>query len=144
MIQYNFDALKLNYNLRITYLDKEILLINDDFKSAFRHTKYHLDVASVFAFIFFTIVNFDWICIWLYNQSSKYWLFRGSKYKIFVKGFKVKYNKGVKSEKDKKLTKFVIFIGDSLFAEIYQSLEIVMMASIEKHYLVFDFFKHRN
>ena len=39
------------WNLRITYPDEDILLFDDDVKGAFRHTKYHPDVASAFSFI---------------------------------------------------------------------------------------------
>ena len=39
------------WNLRITYPDEEILLMDDDVKGAFRHPKYHPDIAAIFAFI---------------------------------------------------------------------------------------------
>ena len=39
------------WNLRITYPTQDILLFDDDVKGAFRHTKYHPDVASAFSFI---------------------------------------------------------------------------------------------
>jgi len=39
------------YNFRISVPNDEILIYDDDVKSAFRHCKYHPDVASAFAFI---------------------------------------------------------------------------------------------
>ena len=39
------------WELRILYPNKDILLMDDDVKGAFRHSKYHPDIASVFAFI---------------------------------------------------------------------------------------------
>ena len=42
------------WNLRITYPKEDILLMDDDVKGAFRHSKYHPDIASVFAFIILT------------------------------------------------------------------------------------------
>jgi len=39
------------WNLRITYPHSDILLFDDDVKGAFRHSKYHPDIASDFAFI---------------------------------------------------------------------------------------------
>ena len=43
--------LEIIWNLRITYPDIDILLFDDDVKGAFRHSKYHPDVASAFSFI---------------------------------------------------------------------------------------------
>ena len=37
--------------MRISYPDEDILLMDDDVKSAFRYYKYHPDVAGVFVFI---------------------------------------------------------------------------------------------
>ena len=39
------------YNFRISYPDDEIVLMDDDVKGAFRHCKYHPDIATAFAFI---------------------------------------------------------------------------------------------
>ena len=39
------------WNLRITYPTTEILLFDNDVKSAFRQCKYHPDVALAFSFI---------------------------------------------------------------------------------------------
>ena len=39
------------WNLRISYPHTDILLFDDDVKGAFRHCKYHPDVASAFSFI---------------------------------------------------------------------------------------------
>ena len=39
------------YNFRLSYPDDEIVLMDDDVKGAFRHCKYHPDIASAFAFI---------------------------------------------------------------------------------------------
>ena len=39
------------WNLRITHPTKELLLFDDDVKGAFRHCKYHPDLASAFSFI---------------------------------------------------------------------------------------------
>ena len=48
----NFERhLESIWNLRITYPKSDILLFDDDVKGAFRHCKYHPDVASAFAFI---------------------------------------------------------------------------------------------
>ena len=38
------------WNLRLTHPNEEIYLFDDDAKGAFRHPKYHPDVASAFAF----------------------------------------------------------------------------------------------
>ena len=39
------------WNSRITHPSSDILLFDDDVKGAFRHCKYHPDVASAFSFI---------------------------------------------------------------------------------------------
>ena len=39
------------WNDKISYPDIDILLFDDDVKSAFRHCKYHPDIAAVFSFI---------------------------------------------------------------------------------------------
>ena len=38
------------WNLRISYPNEELYLFDDDVKGAFRHSKYHPDVAGTFAF----------------------------------------------------------------------------------------------
>lgn len=38
------------YNLRITYPTTEIYLWDDDVSGAFRHVKYHPDIATAFAY----------------------------------------------------------------------------------------------
>ena len=39
------------WNLRITHPVTDILLFDDDVKGAFRHNKYHPDIAAAFSFI---------------------------------------------------------------------------------------------
>ena len=38
------------WNSRISYPNKDLLLIDDDAKGAFRHTKYHPNIVSAFSF----------------------------------------------------------------------------------------------
>jgi len=40
------------WNLRISYHSEELYLFDDDVKGDFRHSKYHPDVAGIFAFYF--------------------------------------------------------------------------------------------
>ena len=42
------------WELRIIYPNEDILLMDDDVKGAFRHSKYHPDIAEVFSFIILT------------------------------------------------------------------------------------------
>ena len=44
------------WNLRLTHPNEEIYLFDDDAKGAFRHLKYHPDVASAFAFRIFSFL----------------------------------------------------------------------------------------
>ena len=39
------------WNSRINFPDKELYLFDDDVKGAFRHSKYHPDVAGAFSFV---------------------------------------------------------------------------------------------
>ena len=39
------------WNLRISHPNSDIYLFDDDVKGAFRHCKYHPDVASAFSFV---------------------------------------------------------------------------------------------
>ena len=61
------------HNFRITIPDSDILVYDDDVKSAFRHYKYHPDITAAFAFI---IQNLLWIPlggdIWLYSYPHQF------------------------------------------------------------------------
>ena len=39
-----------SWNSRISYPNKDLLLMEDDVKGVFRHTKYYLDIVSTFRF----------------------------------------------------------------------------------------------
>ena len=61
------------YNLRITYPLEEILLFDDDASGAFRHVKYHPDIAGAYAFIINGILYLPLGTVFGSNVSSHNW-----------------------------------------------------------------------
>ena len=52
--------LEVIWNSRISHPHSEILLFDDDVKGAFRHCKYHPDIATAFSFIIENFSLFLW------------------------------------------------------------------------------------
>ena len=157
------------WNLRISYPQSDILLFDDDVKGAFRHCKYHPDVASAFAFIisqhlfvplggtFGSITspsNFEPIARARVHLAEFLSDRRDllSKYKHIID--KVKFSDEPNSETvfvqavkdaihkgiiDLKRTKYNMFVDDSLFAQIREIIKHAMAASIEALYTVLGF-----
>ena len=84
-IKYRFtfkSHLRYIFNIRISILDKDIVLYDDDIKRAFRHPKYHPNMAAAFSFIianllFITVLT---VCLGLQKNLLAYKLFSYLKY----------------------------------------------------------------
>ena len=59
------------WNSRITHPQSDILLFDDDVKGAFRHCKYHPDIASAFSFIMSGFLFIPMGNIWINYKSSQ-------------------------------------------------------------------------
>ena len=157
------------WNLRITYPTTEILLFDDDVKSAFRQCKYHPDVASAFSFIiqqflfiplggtFGSITspaNFEPIARarmhlahHLSNRRDLY-----NKYKHIID--KVQFSEEpppntifTQAKKDSlhigvkntNKTSYNMFVDDNLFAQTKMFMKHAMAASIEALYIILGY-----
>ena len=157
------------WNLRITHPVTDILLFDDDVKGAFRHNKYHPDIAAAFSFIIANLLyiplggtfgsitspsNFEPIArarIHLANfLSNRTDLLQ--KYKHIID--KVKFSEEPDSNtvfvqavkdsihkgvQDTKKTIYNMFVDDSLFAQIRSVMPHSMAASIEALYIILGF-----
>ena len=157
------------WNLRITYPQSDILLFDDDVKGAFRHCKYHPDVAAAFSFIIeqFLFVplggtfgsitspaNFEPIARarvhlahFLSNRRDLL-----TKYEDIIDKVKfsdppvsgTKFIQAVKDEvylgvTDPMKTKYNMFVDDSFFAQTKELMKHAMAASIEALYIILGF-----
>lgn len=61
------------WNLRISFPQEEILLWDDDVKSAFRHVRYMLHVIAAFAFIYMGLLFLPLGCVFGSNVSPAEW-----------------------------------------------------------------------
>ena len=171
-IKYGFTfKLHLQYlfNLRISAPNKDIVVFDDDVKGAFRHPKYHPNVAAAFSFIIASLLfislgntfgsivspsNFEPIArarIHLAHYlSSRRDLYE--KYKHIID--KVKFSepatsdtKFVQAKKDKyntgipdlAYTTYNMFVDDSLFAHTRDTIKHSMAASIEALYIILGY-----
>ena len=157
------------WNHRISYPNSDILLFDDDVKGAFRHSKYHPDIASAFSFIieqflfiplggtFGSITspsNFEPIArarvhLAEYLSDRRDLL---CKYQDIINKvkfadeptFETKFVQAVKDSihtgvKCLKKTKFNMFVDDSLFAQVREIITHAMAASIEALYIILGF-----
>ena len=157
------------WNLRITYPTEDILLFDDDVKGAFRHNKYHPDIATAFSFIIEHLLyiplggtfgsitspsNFEPIArarIHLANfLSDRTDLLRKYKHIIDKVKFSEEPDKDTvfvqavkdsihKGIQDTKKTIYNMFVDDSLFAQIRRVMPHSMAASIEALYIILGF-----
>ena len=152
--------------MRITHPTSDILLFDDDVKGAFRHCKYHPDIASAFSFIiskylfvplggtFGSITspsNFEPIArarthLAEFLSDTRDLL---EKYKHIIDRVQLtdppntntKFTQAVsdkfhKGVTNQKKTKYNMFVDDSLFAQIREVIPHAMAASIESLYII--------
>ena len=157
------------WNLRITYPNTDILLFDDDVKGAFRHSKYHPDIASAFSFIISNLLfiplggtfgsitspaNFEPIARARTHLAEALSYRRDllKKYEHIINKVKfseepqgnINYVQAVidkfhKGCSNKEKTKFNMFVDDSLFAQIRGFIKHAMAASIEALYIILSF-----
>ena len=157
------------YNFRLSYPDDEIVLMDDDVKGAFRHCKYHPDIATAFAFIiqnllfiplggtFGSVVspaNFEPIAR-ARIHLAEYLSTRTDlldKYKHIIDKVKfsdppdpsIKYAKGIPDKFNTgvqclKSTKYHMFVDDSLFVQTRDQMKHAMAASIEALHIILGY-----
>ena len=148
------------WNMRISYPNTDILLFDDDVKGAFRHYKYHPNIAAAFSFIIEDLLfvplrgtfgsitspsNFEPITrarthLVEFLSDRRDLL---TKYKDIIN--KVEFSQEpdkiqfmfklllmhLTKEKHLEKTKYNMFVDDSLFAQIRELLKHVMVDSIE-------------
>ena len=157
------------WNLRITYPTTEILLFDDDVKSAFRQCKYHPDVASAFSFIikqylfiplggtFGSITspaNFEPIARarihlahHLSNRRDLYLKYKDIIDRVQFSDDPSPNTTFTQAKKDSihvgvvdaDRTKFNMFVDDNLFAQTKGLIKHAMAASIEALYMVLGY-----
>ena len=157
------------WNLRITYPSVDIMLMDDDVKDAFRHCKYHPDVASAFSFIinellfislggtFGCIVtpsNFEPIARarthLAYHLSHRRDLLLKYKHIIDKVSFsepqttETIFTKACPCSINKGLsepnrTQYNMFVDDSLFAQTRDNIKHAMAASIEALHIILGY-----
>ena len=157
------------WNLRITYPSVDIMLMDDDVKGAFRHCKYHPDVASAFSFIinellfislggtFGCIVtpsNFEPIARarthLAYHLSHRRDLLLKYKHIIDKVSFsepqttETIFTKACPCSINKGLsepnrTQYNMFVDDSLFAQTRDNIKHAMAASIEALHIILGY-----
>ena len=161
--------LEVIWNTRISHPNSDILLFDDDVKGAFRHCKYHPDIATAFSFIIsknlfiplggtFGAVtspsNFEPIAR-ARTHLAEFLSDRTDlleKYEHIIN--KVKFSDEPDAEtkfvqaiqdsihkgiKNLHKTKFNMFVDDSLFAQIRSKMKQAMAASIEALYIILGF-----
>ena len=157
------------YNFRIAQPKKDIVLFDDDVKGAFRHPKYHPDIAAAFSFIiqcllFITLgntfgsivspANFEPIAR-ARTHLAKYLSSRRDlyeKYKHIIDKVKFSepaphgtvFTKAKKDNinqgvKDTTITEYNMFVDDSLFCQTRDTIKHSMAASIEALYIILGF-----
>ena len=157
------------YNFRISVPNDEILLYDDDVKSAFRHCKYHPDVASAFAFIiqenlwiplggmFGSIVtpaNFEPIAR-ARTHLAKYFSRRRDllkRYEHIIDKVKISdpptkgtiFTRATPCKYNRGLTnvnntQFNMFVDNSLFAQTRNNIKHAMAASIEALHVILGY-----
>ena len=157
------------WNLRISYPVTDILLFDDDVKGAFRHCKYHPDIAAAFSFIIEDLLfvplggtfgsitspsNFEPIA----RARTHLAEFLSDRRDLLEKYADIIDKVEFSDEPDKhtvyvqavadvfnqgvnhlEKTKYNMFVDDSLFAQIRKLIKHAMAASIEALYIVLGF-----
>ena len=157
------------WNMRISYPTTDILVFDDDVKGAFRHCKYHPDIAAAIYFIIEYLLlvplggtfgsitspsNFEPIArtrthLAEFLSDRRYLL---AKYKDIInkvefsdEPIKNKFYVQVVADvfnqgvEHLEKTKYNMFVDDSLFAQIRELIKHAMASSIEALYIVLGF-----
>ena len=157
------------WNLRISHPNSDIYLFDDDVKGAFRHCKYHPDVASAFSFVISNLLfvpmggtfgsvtspsNFEPIARarthlaeFLSDRRDLLEKYNHIINKVVFDEEAPMNTKFVQAVKDKihtgvknlNKTKFNMFVDDSLFAQTRELITHAMAASIEALYIILGF-----
>ena len=157
------------WNLRISYPQTDILLFDDDVKGAFRHCKYHPDVASAFSFIISNYLyiplggtfgsitspaNFEPIARarihlaeYLSNRRDLYHKFKHIIDEVKFSEKPSATTKFVQATKDSihkgvidlEKTRYNMFVDDNLFAQVRDKIKHAMAASIEALHIILGF-----
>ena len=160
------NHLTIIWNLRISHPHSDILLFDDDVKGAFRHCKYHPDIASAFSFIIGQLLfiplggtfgsitspaNFEPIAR-ARTHLAEYLSDRRDllhKYEHIID--KVQFSEEPteqqvfiqaiqdsthKGVKNLRKTSYNMFVDDNLFAQIRENIKHAMAASIEALYII--------